>query len=120
MECLPEPVRVFFSNDVDVNIAVDSLLDDFKNDSIMLLLFLSLSSYDGVSLRYIHYIPDLFFLKHDLCKLGLLKLILKAAEFLSFDLVGVILVSHFTDLNNLEENNNIILTLVHTPDLIIS
>ena len=118
MECLSGPLRIFFSNNVDVKVTVDPLLDDFKSDRIVFLLFPSLSSYGGVSSKSIHYIIDIFFLEHYLGKVGSLRSILKVVELLSLALAIVVLISHFANLNDLEEGKNVILASVHTPDLI--
>ena len=112
------PLRVSFSNDVDVKVTVDPLHNDFRSNSIVLLLFPSLSSCNGVSSRSIYYIPDLFILEYCLNKVGSLKLVLKTAELLSFVFAVVILVSYLADLDDLEEDKNVILVPVHTPDLI--
>lgn len=105
-------LRVFFSNNVDIKFAVDLLLDDLKRDSIVFLFFPSLSGNSEVSSRSIHYISDLFFFKHDLSKVGLLRPIFKATELLSFALTIVGLISHFADLDDLEEGKNVILVPV--------
>lgn len=102
-EYLLGPLRVFFSNNVDVKVTIDPLLDDFKSDSIVFFFFPSLSICDRVSLRSIYYIPDLFFLKYDLSKVSTLRPILEVAELFSFVLMLVILVSYFADFDNLKE-----------------
>ena len=112
---LPGSLGVSFSNDVNVKINVYPLLNNFRSNSIVLLFFPSINSCDGVSLRSIHYISDLFFLKHCLGKVGPLRPVLKAAELFSLALAVVIFVSHLDDL---VEGKNIILVSVHTPDLI--
>ena len=118
IEYLPGSLGVFFSNDVDIKVTVDPLLDDFRSDSVILLLFPSLSSCDGVSSKSIHYISDLFLLEHCLGKVGSLKPVLKAAELLFHILAVVVFVSHLTDFNNLVKDKNIILVSMHTSDLI--
>ena len=71
--------------------------------SFSFLFSSSWSSCGRVSSRSIHYIPDFFFLKHSLSKVGLLRPILKVAELLSLALAVVILVSYFADLDDLGE-----------------
>lgn len=105
----------FFSNDIDVKVAVDPLLDDFGSNSIVFLLFPSLSSCGRVSSRFIYYIPDLFYLKHGLNKVGLLRPIFKVAELFFLALAIVVLFTHLTDL---KKGKNVILAPVHTSDLI--
>ena len=117
-ECLPRSLRFFFSNYVDVKVTVNPLVDDFRNDNIVLLLFPSLSSCDGVSSGFIYYIPDLFLLEYRLGKADPLRQVFKAVELLSLACVVVILVSHLADLNDLEESKNVILALLYISDLI--
>ena len=117
-ECLPGPPRVFFSNDVNIKVTVDFLLDNFRNDNVVFFLFPSLSSYGGVSSKSIHYIPDFFLFEYCLDKVSLLRLVLKVAEFLSFTLTNVIFVNHLANLDDLEKGKNVILVPVHIPDLI--
>lgn len=93
-------LRIFFSNDVDSKINIDPLLHDYRSNSVVL------------------FIPDLFFFEYHLRKVGPLRPVLKAAELLSLALAVAVLVNHLTDLNDLEKDENIILALVYTPDLI--
>ena len=104
VECLLGALRVPFSNDVDVKVAIDPLLDDFRSNSVVYLFSLSLSSCDEVSLKFIHYISDLFFFKHSLSRINLLGPILKTLELHCLALIVVILVSHFTNLHYLRES----------------
>lgn len=106
---------VFFSNDIDVKVTIDPLLNDFRNDSIIFFLFPSLSSYGKISIRSFYYIPDFFLFKYGLYKVGPLRAILELIEFFSLFLTIVILINHF---NDLEKGKNVILMPVHTPDLI--
>ncbi len=108
---------VSFSNDVDIEVGVDPLLDDFGSNSVILLLLPSLSSCSRISTRSIYYILDLFFLEHGLSKIGPLRPILKAAELLSLPLAVVVFVHHFDD--DLEEDEKCNTGAAErTPDLI--
>lgn len=86
-----------FSNNIDIEVGVDLLLDDFGSNSIVFFLLLNLGSYSKISTRPIYYILDLFFLKHGLGKIGPLRPILEAKELLSFALAVNVFVCHFDD-----------------------
>lgn len=96
---LPKLLRVFFSYDVNVEVCIDLLLDDFWSDSVVFLLFPSLSGYGEISSRSIYYIADFFFLKHNLSKVSSLRLILKAMELFTLALAIIIIVNHLDDLD---------------------
>ena len=100
-ECFPGPLRVSFFNDIDVKVVVDLLIYDFRIDSVVFFFSPSLSNCGRVSLRSIHYIPDFFFFKYGLSKVGPLRPIFEVIELLSLFLTIVILVSHLADLDNL-------------------
>lgn len=116
---LLKSLRVLFSNDINVKVAIDHPFDNFKSNSIIFLFFPSLSSCDGVSLRSIQYILDLFFLKHGLNKISSLRPILKVVELLSFTFAVIILIGHLVNLDDSKEGKNVIFIPVHIPDLII-
>ena len=104
MRCFLGSLGVFFSNNVEIEVTIDPLLDDFWSDSIVLIFFSSLSGCGEISSRSVAYIPDLFFLKYSLIKVSLLKSIFKAMELLSLAFAVVIIVSH---LNNLKRRYKI-------------
>lgn len=118
-KCFSGLLRILFSNNVYVKVAIDPLLNDFRSDSVVFFLFPSLSSCSRVSSRSIYYILNFFFLKYGLNKVSPLRLIIKAAENFSFAFAVIVFVSYFADLDDLKEGKNVILTLVHILDLII-
>ena len=118
-KCLLGPLRIFFSYDINIKITVDPLLDDFRSNNIVFLFFPSLSSCVEISLRFIHYIPNLFLLKNYLGKVDPLRPVLKAVELLSLAFAIIVRVSDFADLDDLVEGKNVIFARMHTPDLII-
>lgn len=97
---------VFFFNNFDIRITIDPLLNNFRSDSIDLILFSSLSCCDRISLKSIDYIPDVILLKYSLSKITSLRLVFKAIEFFSLTLLDVIVVSHFNDLKKGKISNN--------------
>ena len=104
---------VSFSNNVDVEVGIDPLFDNFGSNSVVFLLFSSLGSCSRISIRPIYFIPDLLFLEHGLGKIGLLRPIFEAMELLSLALAIVVFVYH---LERGEKYNTD--TAEHTPDLI--
>lgn len=99
-------MRVSFSNNVDVKVTINPLFDDLKSDNIIFLLFSSLDNCGGISLRSIDYIPELFFLKYSLNKVGPLRPVVKVMGFFFFTFTVVVFVCYF---DNLKEDKNIIL-----------
>ena len=93
-QSLPWPIWVSFSNNVDVEVGIDPLFDNFGSDSVVLLLFPSLGSYSKISTRPVYYIPDLLLFEHDLSKIGLLRPIFKVIELFSLALAIVVFVRH--------------------------
>ena len=71
--------------------------------TLSFFFFPSLNSCDKVSSRFIYYILDFFFLEYGLSKVDSLRIILEVVELLSLILVIVVLISHFADLDDLEE-----------------
>lgn len=90
------PLRVIFFNDVDIEVVVDHLLNDFRGNNIVLLFFPCLRSSDKVNIRSIYYIPDFFFIEYDLCKIGWLRPVLKAMELLFLVFAVIIFVYHYS------------------------
>ena len=108
---------VSFSDNVDVKVGIDPLLDNFGSNSVVLLLFSSLGSCSRISTRPIYYIPDLLLLEHGLGKIGPLRPIFKATELLSLALAVVVFVRHFD--GNLEGGEKCSIGAAErTPDLI--
>ena len=93
---------VSFSNNIDIEVRVDPLFDDFKSNSIAFLFFPSLGSYSRISIGPIYYIPNLFLLEYSLRKISLLRLMLEVMELFSLTLTIVVFICHFD--NNLEKN----------------
>lgn len=57
----PELLEIFFSNDVNVKIRVDALLDEFSGNCIVFLFFPSLGYGNKLGLQAIYDVPNLFF-----------------------------------------------------------
>ena len=85
---------VLFSDNVDIEVGINLLLENFGSDIIVLLLFPSLGSCNKISTRPIYYIPDLLFLKYGLDKIGLLRPIFEVTEFFSLALVVIVFICH--------------------------
>ena len=83
-----------FSDNIDVEIGINPLLDNFENDSVVLLFFPSLDSCSRISTGPIYYILDLFLLEYSLGKIGPLRPILEVLKLLSFTLTNVVFVCH--------------------------
>ena len=91
---------VFFSNDVDFKVPINPLFYDFGSNNIDFLLFSGLNNSNRLCTEYIHYIPDLFLFKYNLCEIGLLRPILETTELLSFSFMIIVFISHY---DNVEE-----------------
>lgn len=99
-QSLLQPSWVLFSDDVNVEIRIDPLLDDLGSDSVVLLLLLCLGSYSKICIGPIYYIPDLYFLGYGLDKISPLRPILEVTEHFFLALVIVVFI-HYDD--NLEK-----------------
>lgn len=84
MESLPESLGVFFSNDIDVKICIDSLLDDFEGNYILFLFFSSLDGGGRLGLQAIYDVITLFFFKHGLNKISSLEPVFEIPKLFSF------------------------------------
>ena len=107
----------FFSNNIDKKVTINPLVDCFRSNSIVFLLFPSLNNYSRIITKPIYNILNLFILEHGLHKLNPLRPILEAVKLLSFTLIVVIFVCHFAELK--EDKNVILLQQKRKPDFII-
>lgn len=78
---------IFFSNNVDIEVAVNLMLDDFRSDDIILFFPSNLGGGDKLHTRLVYHILDLFFFDYSLRKVSPLGSVLKAAKFLFFALI---------------------------------
>lgn len=83
-ESLLGVLEIFFSNDVNVKIRTDSLLDDFRSNCVVFLLLPDLDGGSKLGSRVIYNVPELFFLKHGLDEISPLGSIFKALKLLFF------------------------------------
>lgn len=88
-------LKVFFSNNINIKIRVDLLLDNFKSNYIIFLYFSGLCGSSGIILQVIYDVPDFFFFKHSLHKVRLLGSIFKAIKLLSFTFAIIIFAGHY-------------------------
>lgn len=88
---------VMFSDNTNIKVGNNILLDNFGSHNIVFLLFPSLSNYSRINIRPIDYISDLFFFKYDLGKIGPLKPIFKATELFFLTLVIVIFIYYLKE-----------------------
>lgn len=68
------------SNNININIGVNSLFNNFGDNSIIFFFFLNLRNSNRLNTKSIYYILNLFFFKHGLNKFGLLNLIFKTLK----------------------------------------
>lgn len=88
-------MRVFFFNDIIIEICIDSLLNNFGSNCAIFPLFHGLGDGSRLILRAIYDIPDFFFFKHELLKFDPLKSILEASEFLFFVFAVTVFADHY-------------------------
>ena len=86
---------VSFSNNIDLKIGVDPMLDNFGSDSVVFLFFPRLDSFSKISMGPMYYIVDLLFLEYSLGKIGPLRPIFKVTELLSLALAVILSVYYF-------------------------
>lgn len=93
-EYLPESLRVFFSDDINIKICANPLSDNFRSNYVIFLFFLDLSSGSELILQAIYDVPDFSLFKHGLHEVDPLGPILKTPELLSFAFVISIFTCH--------------------------
>lgn len=89
MESFLRNLRVFFSNNINIKVDANSLLNDFRGNGIILLFFSCLRNNSELSARFIYQILDIFFFKHGLYEIGLFKAIFTTSIliFLTFGII---------------------------------
>lgn len=86
---------VLLSNDINIEVRVDSLFDGFRDDNVVFFFFFSLCYSFRFIFGSIDNISDLFFFEYCLCQVSLLGLILKASELFILWLLIVRFYSYF-------------------------
>ena len=82
------------SDNIDIEVGIDPLLNNFGSDSVVFFFFPSLGSCIKISIESIYYISDLLLLEHGLGKIGPLRPIFKITELLSLAIAVVVFVRH--------------------------
>ena len=93
-ESLPVLLEAFFSHNINIEVVIDPLFDDFGGNDIVFFFFPNLKSSDRLSSRAIYYILYFFFFEYGLYEFGPLKPILKASKLLFLTFLFVIIVCH--------------------------
>lgn len=70
MESLSKFLEILFSNNINIEIAINLLFDDFIGNNIVFLFFLNLDSDSKLCKISIYHIPNLFFFKYSLYKVN--------------------------------------------------
>ncbi len=93
-ESLLGSLGILFSNNIDIKVVINSLLDDFGDNDIVFFLFFGLGNGRELCMTSVYHILEFFFFEHSLHKVCLLKPVSKAVELFSFAFAVVILSSH--------------------------
>lgn len=91
---LLEFLRIHFSNNVDIEVAANLLLDDFGGYGIVFLYLLGLGGSSRLCTRSVYHVPDLFLFKYSLRKMSPIEPVLKTAKLFSFVFAFVVLGGH--------------------------
>lgn len=94
MTCFLESLEVYFFDNINIKVSINSLLDNFEINYIIFLFFFNLKDNNRFDLPTIYYILDIFSFKHDLHKISLLKTIFKNLKLFFLIFVIAILVDY--------------------------
>ena len=87
-------LKVFFINNINIEVTINSLFDDFGVNGIVLLFFFDLRDGSRFRSRFIYNILDFFFFKYDLYEIGQMGPILKTSEFFFFTILFIVFICH--------------------------
>ena len=93
-KCFLGSLGILFSDDIDVEICADPLLDNFKSNCVIFLFLLGLGGGSWLISQAIYNVSDFFLLKHGLREVGALGPIFEAPELFSFAFVVILFASN--------------------------
>ncbi len=100
MERFLRSLGIHFSNNIDIEVTVDPLLDKFEGNGVALYFLLGLDSNNRLHIRSVYHIPDFFLFEYSLRKVSPLGPVLKAAKLFSF-ILTIIVFGSYCDGNNI-------------------